>query len=172
MTNLFYYIDRDGNIKGPVTQSEFVNLGITPDTKVWHKGMSDWRTLAEVLSDSQQSQSPTPPDSRPTTTPPPLPSGSTQSQTQASTEVSSNGNLSWIVGAIIFFITLLTIVLGIGRGCNRNNAETYCDSDSCVTTSTYDYYDYPVEAPAETPAPDSEPTYDYDYALPVADSCK
>lgn len=167
MTTEYYYIDREGNIKGPASQSEFVRLGITPDTKVWRKGMSDWRSLAEVISDSQLSATNT---AKTVSTPPPLPR---TTPPEPAKDVSSNSNLTWIICSVIFFITLFIAVLGIGRGCNRNHAEADCDSDSCITTYSYD--DYPTEAPAaaydDYPVDTPSAAYDYDYPAPVADSC-
>lgn len=45
----FYYIGKDGQKLGPSSAEEVMNYGITPQTKVWCEGMTDWEDAGYIL---------------------------------------------------------------------------------------------------------------------------
>ena len=44
----FFYVDKDMKQAGPVTPDRFAELGITPETLVWRKGISEWTPAGEL----------------------------------------------------------------------------------------------------------------------------
>lgn len=54
-----YWIIIDNKHAGPYSASQLIDAGLTPDTLVWHEGLTDWvkaATVAELASAMQQSQ--------------------------------------------------------------------------------------------------------------------
>lgn len=48
-----YWTIKDGQHAGPYTALQLADMGITPDTPVWHEGLTDWvaaREIAEIAS--------------------------------------------------------------------------------------------------------------------------
>ena len=68
MANYYYFIDAYGQQQGPLELSQLNGSLITPDTMVWHEGMSNWqpaRTLPELAHLFRASAPPVPPAGTP-----------------------------------------------------------------------------------------------------------
>lgn len=44
----YFYIDKEGQQKGPFTEDELRDAGISADTYVWTSGMRDWKRASEA----------------------------------------------------------------------------------------------------------------------------
>lgn len=62
-----YYIIRDGKRHGPFSMEQLKEVGVSPGTKVWHKGLEEWTDAKELpelaeITDSEVPPMPESPD--------------------------------------------------------------------------------------------------------------
>ncbi|MFV0289826.1 MAG: CD225/dispanin family protein [Mangrovibacterium sp.] len=100
---IHFFYAQDGNHKGPYSIAQLKEQSISPDTKVWHAGLSDWMNASEVEELKVLFQEEEPPTMEYGTIPPPIPEVEQERREEKTNEFRYPPR-TYLAGAIITMI--------------------------------------------------------------------